>query len=104
MNAAMVTQELAVKVLSLLETEFGFRKETISFEIMDDFQFLLTSIAIDEFTEIDQSLTFKRVGLFLNGMMPNRKGDYTWMVNFMRAGKVIDSYFGGDLDSPNSGL
>lgn len=104
MNLVIITQELEDKILSILETEFGFRKETISFEIQDDFQFLLISIAVDDFTGIDQSSTFRRVGTLLNGMMPSRKGDYSWMVNFERAGKIIDSYFGGDSDSPNSGL
>lgn len=103
MNLAIITQELEDKVLSLLGTEFGFREETISFEIQDDFQFLLISIAIEGFTGI-QSSTFKRVGMLLNGMMPHRKDEYSWMVNFEREGKIIDSYFGGDLDSPNSGL
>ena len=54
MNLAIITQELEDKVLSLLERELNFRKEAISFEIQDDFQFFLISIAIDEFTGIDQ--------------------------------------------------
>lgn len=75
----------------------------ISFEIQDDFQCLLISIAIDELAGIESS-TFKRVGMLLNGMLPSRYSDYSWMVNFKRADKNIDSYFGGNSDSPNSGL
>jgi hypothetical protein len=104
MNDAKITQELMDEVLHLLMAQSCFRKETISFEVQDDAQFLLASIAIDDLPENEPSSTFKRVGHLLNQLMPSRKGDYSWMVNFTRAGRVVDSYFGGDLDCPDSGL
>lgn len=104
MNNATITQELVSKTLQVIESETCFKRESISFEIQDDFEFLLISISIDELPENEPLSTFKKVGLLLNPLIPSRKGDYSWMVNFTREGQIVDSYFGGDLDSPNSGL
>jgi hypothetical protein len=104
MDSAIISQELVSAVLRHLEDETCFKKEAISFEIQDDFKFLLISISIDELPENEPLSTFKNVSRLLNHFIPGRRGDYSWMVNFTRKGKVVDSYFGGDLDSPNSGL
>ncbi|MFL6706736.1 MAG: hypothetical protein ACJ8HI_00855 [Massilia sp.] len=104
MDNATITPELVDKVLHLLDEKRPFKKELISTEIQDDFRFLLISIAIDEFPESEPSSTFKRAGLLLNEVMPSRSNDDSWMIAFTRAGKVVDSYFGGNLASPNSGL
>jgi hypothetical protein len=104
MTSKIITNNLVEKVMLRLETETGFRKEDISYEIQDDFQFLLISISVDDFVGADRVSTFKRVSHLLNQLIPGRKGDYSWMVNFTSDGKIIDSYFGGDLDSPESGL
>ena len=104
MNNSIITQEFVSKVLRLLEDKTCFKKDSISFEIQEDFKFLLISISIDEFPENEPLSTFKNVGHLLNNFIPGRSGNYTWMVNFTRGDKVVNSYFGGDLDSPNSGL
>ena len=104
MGNAIITSEVVGQVLRMLETETCFKKEVISFEIQDDYEHLLISIAIDELPQSEPVATFKRVGDFINELVPGRRGDYSWMVVFKRNGTVIDSYFGGDLDSPNSGL
>ena len=104
MNNSIITQEFVSKVLYLLEDKTYFKKDSISFEIQDDFKFLLISISIDELPENEPLSIFKNVGHLLNNFIPARSGNYTWMVNFTREAKVVDSYFGGDLDSPNSGL
>ena len=76
----------------------------MSFEIQDDFQFLLISISVDQFGSDEISEDMKGVANLLYGLMPVRKGDYSWMVNFKRDGKIIESYFGGDMDSLDSGM
>ena len=104
MDNAIITQELVAKVLSLIEESTSLKKESISFEIQDDFQQLLISISIDNFHDIEPASVFIQVGQLLNTMMPTRRGDYSWMVVFTKSGKIVDSYFGGNLDSPDSGL
>lgn len=104
MGNTIITQQLIDDVVRLLEAETSFKKDSISFEIQDDGQFLLISISVDTLSVSGASSTFKRVGQLLNDMMPTRKGNYSWMVNFTRDGKVADSYFGGDSECPGSGL
>lgn len=104
MDNSVITSEMVNQILRLLEAETCFKKESISYEIQDDYKHLLISISIDELSENEPPSTFKRVGDLLNPLIPGRRGDYSWMVVFTRSGKVVDSYFGGDLDFPNSGL
>ncbi|MDD5410679.1 MAG: hypothetical protein PHF31_04580 [Methylobacter sp.] len=101
---SVITEAMVSQILHLLEAETCFKKESVSYEIQDDYKHLLISISIDELPEIEPSSTFKRVGGLINPLIPGRRGDYSWMVVFTRNGKVVDSYFGGDLDCPNSGL
>jgi hypothetical protein len=104
MNNSFITEELVSQIQRLLEMETCFKKESISYEIQDDYKHLLISICVDELPETEPSSIFKRVGGLINPLIPGRKGEYSWMVVFKRNGKVIDSYFGGDLDCPESGL
>jgi hypothetical protein len=104
MDSAIFTQSFVNEVLRLLQDETRFKKESISFEIQDDYKFLLISISIDDFPEDESLSSLKNVGHLLNRFIPGRRGDYSWMVNFTKKGKVFNSYFGGDLDNPNSGL
>lgn len=106
MNKAIITKELVDRVLCLIEENTSFRKDSIAFEIQDNFQHLLISISIDNFSETisETGSVFKKLGQLLNSIMPSRRDHYSWMLVFTKAGKVVDSYFGGNLDSPNSGL
>lgn len=104
MNSSIITSEIVSQVLRLLETETAFKKESISYEIQDDSNHLLISISIDGLPESEPPSTFKRVGGLVNSLIPGRRGEYSWMVAFLKDGKVVDSYFGGDLDNPRSGL
>jgi len=104
MASAIITDELADRVVLLLEAEIGFRKENVSCEIQDDFQFLLVCIRVDELIGSDQLPSYEKAVSLLNQLIPSRKGNYSWMVNFMNEGMVVDSYFGGDSNCPNSGL
>ena len=37
-------------------------------------------------------------------MIPKRRGEFSWMINVQVGGKLVESVFGGDADSPDSGL
>ena len=100
----IITGELIDKVHTLLMAEAHFDSDMIAYEIQDDYKHLLISIVIDDLSENTSGLTFKPVAQLINDLMPSRRGHYTWMVVFKKNDKVVDSYFGGDLDHPNSGL
>ena len=104
MDNKIITEDLKIKILNLLEKEASIRKDSITFEIQDDGQCLMIYIPIDEFPENEPTTTFQRIGYLLNTIMPSRKDDYSWFATFTRAGEIVDSYFGGNLESPNSGL
>ena len=104
MNKAIVTDDLVRRVLTEIETGSRFRRESISCEIQEDFNHLLVSIAIDDLPTTEGDTQLRRVGQILNAIVPGRHGAYSWMVVFTRQGKVVDSYFGGDLENPTSGL
>jgi hypothetical protein len=104
MNSAIITSEVVNKVLRFLEEEMALTKEAISYEIQDNSNHLLISISVDGLLVSESPAALKRLGDRVNSLMPGRRGDYSWMVVFTKDGKVIDSYFGGDLDNPRSGL
>ncbi len=104
MTSVIITDELVKKLILLLETEADFKKEDISYEVQDDFQFLLISISVDDSLGVNRLPLFKRVARLLNQLVPSRSGDYSWMVNFKCDGKILDSYFGGDSNCPDAGL
>ena len=104
MNCSIITSEIVDQVHRLLEKETTFNKESISYEIQDDSNHLLISIAVDGLLESALPSTFKRLGSLLDSLIPGRRGDYSWMVVFTKDRKVVESYFGGDLDNPRSGL
>ncbi len=103
-KSVTITPELVSQALHLLDTETPFKKELVSYEIQDDFELLFIKISIDNFPEVEPASTFRHARLLLNELIPSRSNDYSWMIAFTRAGKVVDSYFGGNLASPNSGL
>ncbi|WP_143708278.1 hypothetical protein [Ralstonia pickettii] len=99
----MVDNEIAQNCVSEIAKHSPFGKEGISFEIQDDFQFVLLSVVTDGVSDVSP-LDRKRIAALVDGIVPKRSGEYSWMVNFTLNGKIFDSYFGGDLLSPDSGL
>lgn len=104
MNKYLITEDLIDRALNLLDTKTPFKKEMIYYEIQDDGECLFMSVPIDEFLETEPASTFKNAGLLLEGIMPSRSNDYSWMITFTKKGKVVIGHFGGNLASPNSGL
>lgn len=104
MKSPIITNELANEAICLIETETSFRRESISFEIQDDYKHLLISISVNSIPKDGTTAIFKHVADLLNSFIPGRHGDYSWMVVFEINGQVLDSYFGGDIDCPKSGL
>lgn len=100
----IITQELVDLVLCTLEVETTFGRGIISYEVQDDFRFILISIPVDGLFDTELTLTVEKVGNILNRIIPKRTDTYSWMVVFTKFGKVVDSCFGGNLESPNSGL
>jgi hypothetical protein len=99
----MVDDEIAESCASEIAKHSPFGKEVISYEIQDDAQFVLLSVVTDGVSDVSP-LDRKRVAALVDGIVPKRDGEYSWMVNFTLNGKIFDSYFGGDLLSPDSGL
>lgn len=104
MKTIHITSDLVDQVLFALEEKTPFQKDWISWEIQDEFESLFISISIDALPATEPSSVFKSAGLLVNGLVPSRPDDYSWMLAFTREGKVVDSYFGGNSNSPNSGL
>lgn len=94
---------IAESCISEIAANSPFGKEVISYEIQDDFQFVLISVVTDGVSDVSP-LDRKRIAAVVDGIVPKRDGEYSWMVNFTLNGKIFDSYFGGDLLSPDSGL
>lgn len=99
----MVDDEIAESCVSEIAKHSPFRKDAISYEIQDDAQFVLLSVLTDGVSDVSP-LDRKRIAALVDGIVPKRSGEYSWMVNFTLNGKIFDSYFGGDLLSPDSGL
>lgn len=79
------------------------KREVLSYEIQDDFNFVLISVVTDGVSDVSP-LDRKRIANLVDGIVPKRNGEYSWMINFILKGAIFDSYFGGDLMSPDSGL
>ena len=104
MTSAIITQDVVERALRLIEKETVFKKESITYEVQDDSNHLLIFMSIDGLPEGEPTSTLKHVGQLMNSLIPGRRGEYSWMVVFRKEGKIIESYFGGDLDNPESGL
>lgn len=105
MIAEVITDELAEKIKCDLMEAYGIENENITYEIQDNFRFILFSINIRSASAFMKNNVFYReVVKLLDKIVPTRKGDYSWMVNFIKDGEIIDSYFGGDSDFPDSAL
>lgn len=99
----MVDDKVVESCVSEIAKHFPFGKEVISYEIQDDAQFVLLSVVTDGVSDVSP-LDRKRIAALVDGIVPKRSGEYSWMLNFTLNGKIFDSYFGGDLLSPDSGL
>lgn len=99
----MVNDEVAENCISKIMSGSPFERDRFSYEIQDDFNFVLISVVTDgvgDFSPLDR----KKIASLVDGVVPKRNGEYSWMINFILNGSVFDSYFGGDLMSPDSGL
>ncbi|WP_156970847.1 hypothetical protein [Andreprevotia chitinilytica] len=100
----LISEETISIIRKVLCDRFGFDSSSLNFEIQDDFQFLLISV-VGIYTKGEKMpVSLKDVAMYLNETMPQRQGDYTWMVTLGWGDEVAESYFGGDSDSPDSGL
>lgn len=99
----MVGDAIAESCVSEIAKLSPFGKDVISYEIQDDFQFVLLSVVTDGVSDVSP-LDRKRIAALVDGIVPKRDGEYSWMVNFTLNGKIFDSYFGGDSAAPDAGL
>lgn len=99
----LVSQELVQAVVRLVVETLPWAADTMTFEVQDDFQFLLISVECEMHPELTEDER-RQLGRNIDRLMPARDGDLTWMVNFTVNGKVVDSYFGGDSKSPELGF
>lgn len=49
-------------------------------------------------------LDWREISRKLDSIIPKRNGEYSWMINFFNEEGIIDSYFGGDNESVDSGI
>ncbi|WP_162898944.1 hypothetical protein [Ralstonia solanacearum] len=102
-DAGPVNDQVAENCISVITKNSPFERGALSYEIQDDFNFVLISVATDGVSDVSP-LDRKRIARLVDDMVPKREGEYSWMINFILNGSIFDSYFGGDLMSPDSGL
>ncbi|QJE00944.1 hypothetical protein HH212_13670 [Massilia forsythiae] len=103
MNDRLISDELVKAVGQQVIETLPWASDVVSFELQDDFQFLLVSVECDP--ALAHTLEQRRhLGHVIDDMMPTRDGELTWMLNFMMHGEVMDSYFGGDASMPELGF
>ena len=100
----MINDELAATVLAALPGSLNIAPESLSYELQDDFEFILLIVKCEDASLQDIKQWAADASRLLNPWIPGRKGEYSWMINFYQGTKVIESRFGGDVDSPDSGL
>ncbi|MEF3062982.1 hypothetical protein V4C85_24490 [Ralstonia solanacearum] len=98
-----VNDSIAEICISVIVENSPFKRGVLSYEIQDDFNFVLISVVTDGVSDVSP-LDRKKIALLVNDIVPRRTGEYSWMINFLLNETVFDSYFGGDLLSPDSGL
>jgi hypothetical protein len=99
----LLPPELIEIVIQLIVETLPWTKDSITFEVQDDFQFLLVSIQCDREIHLTEDER-RQLGRRVDNLMPTREGELTWMLNFALDSKVVDSYFGGDSNSPELGF
>ena len=99
-----ISENMAQEFVNALLASTVLEDLSISFELQDDWQFLLVVVKVSALESRDQIVTFlKKAQDIAEKSLPWRRGDYSWMVNVVKDGVVVESVFGGDLNSPNSG-
>lgn len=101
----MINDELANTLVGLLRDSLDIPAECFRYEIQDDWKFLLVSISFDPMVmkpEIQEKLLLAQ--RLADGVIPSLHGEYTWMINAMQGSVVVESIFGGNTNSPSSGL
>lgn len=99
----LINNSVVDDCISVLVKNSPYELARISYEIQDDFNFLLISVVTDGVADVSP-LDRKRLAKLVDEIAPKRAGEYSWMINFLLNGVIFDSYFGGDLLSPDSGL
>ncbi|MET3444708.1 hypothetical protein [Ralstonia sp. 1138] len=99
----LVDDGIAEICISEITKNSPFVRDAISYEIQDDFNFVLFSVATDGVSDVSP-LDRKRIAKLVDDIVPKRHGEDSWMVNFVLNGKIFDSYFGGDSAAPDAGL
>lgn len=101
-----ITESVAQTFLKKLSEQESFGAWYLTYELQDDWNFILVSVDISG----DEKSTREEIVSFLEeaqetaeSALPWRSGEYSWMINVKRDGKVVESVFGGDLQSPRSG-
>jgi hypothetical protein len=97
----LISDPLVELVIARLIEQAPWVRDCLTYELQDDFQFLLITIKTGSAsTEVER----KQLGHLVDILMPARERDLSWMLNFSSQGKVVDSYFGGDKSSPGIGF
>ena len=103
MNHHLISRELINAVIQQVISTFPWVGDSLRTELQDDFQFLLVTVQCDTAPRHTAEERLQ-LGHLVDDMMPTRDGDLTWMLNFTVEGQIVDSYFGGDANSPALGL
>jgi hypothetical protein len=99
-----ISENVAQEFVNALLASPVLEDPSISFELQDDWQFLLVVVKVSALESRDQIVSFlKKAQETAEKGLPWRRGDYSWMVNVIKDGMVVESVFGGDLNSPSSG-
>ena len=102
----VIKQHLVNEVLQRLKSlNEKLLSEPPYVEYQDDFEFVLISIGAPPETGFDEIRDFlSRAQEVANAMIPKRHSELSWMINVQVGGKLVESVFGGDADSPDSGF
>lgn len=99
----MFSDESKRDVLRVLEAS-SFQRSSIFFEEQDDGQSLSIYVPLDEYLGDVSTPTLLNLAKRVGTRLPSRPNDYSWYVIFTCAGKIVESYFGGNASAPDSGF
>ena len=101
MNQEIFSDELKEKILVKLG-KLGISNDIIKFESLDEGQ----AISVYVLTKGEGVSDFLRNAIVdaVSKIVPLRKWDNSWYVLFKQGENIVDSYFGGDIDNPYSGV
>ena len=102
-DAGPVNDQVAENCISAITKNSHFKRDVLSYEIQDDFNFVIISVVTDGVSDVSP-LDKKKIARLVDDMVPKREGEHSWMINFILNESIFESYFGGDLMSPDSGL